>query len=99
MRQCSDLALRSMKISRLPDGDTEYRVPGTTLHASPFPQPPRCSKRADMTWPHSTPALPATYWQAAARAVKGQCPRCGEAKLFRAFLKPVDQCPPNYCGL
>ncbi|MEO5597567.1 MAG: DUF983 domain-containing protein [Novosphingobium sp.] len=38
-------------------------------------------------------ALPATYWQAALRGIKGCCPRCGEGRLFRAFLKPVDQCP------
>ncbi len=30
------------------------------------------------------------------RGVKGQCPRCGEAKLFRAYLKPVAEC--SYCG-
>lgn|SRR3546814_4003377 len=26
------------------------------------------------------------------RGVRGRCPRCGGAKLFRAFLKPVDHC-------
>jgi len=26
------------------------------------------------------------------RGFKGQCPRCGEAKLFRAYLKQVDHC-------
>ncbi|MEP7222904.1 MAG: DUF983 domain-containing protein [Novosphingobium sp.] len=46
-----------------------------------------------MTRSLHTPALPATYWQAAGRAIKGHCPRCGEGKLFRAFLKPVDSCP------
>ena len=30
---------------------------------------------------------------AARRAVLGRCPCCGEGKLFRAFLKPVDHCP------
>lgn len=26
----------------------------------------------------------------------GKCPRCGEAKLFSSFLKPLDHCPA--CG-
>ena len=26
------------------------------------------------------------------RGLKCQCPACGEGKLFRAFLKPVDHC-------
>ena len=30
------------------------------------------------------------------RALAGKCPACGEAKLFRRFLKPVDHCPK--CG-
>lgn len=28
--------------------------------------------------------------------LRGRCPRCGEGKLFRAFLKPADRCA--YCG-
>jgi uncharacterized protein (DUF983 family) len=41
--------------------------------------------------------LPETYWQAAVRAgAHGKCPRCGEARLFRQWLKPVDRCPA--CG-
>jgi len=35
--------------------------------------------------------LPTTK-QAIWRGVKGQCPKCGEAKLYRAYLKPVDNC-------
>lgn len=27
------------------------------------------------------------------RGLRGRCPRCGAAPLFRAFLKPVDVCP------
>ncbi|WP_033315362.1 DUF983 domain-containing protein [Robiginitomaculum antarcticum] len=30
------------------------------------------------------------------RGLRGKCPRCGEAKLFRAYLKPVHDC--SYCG-
>lgn len=26
------------------------------------------------------------------RGLLGRCPRCGRGKLFRAFLKPVDNC-------
>ncbi|MCK9543151.1 MAG: DUF983 domain-containing protein [Novosphingobium sp.] len=42
------------------------------------------------------PALPHTFWQAAVRGVKGRCPRCGEAALFRKWLKPMDRCA--HCG-
>lgn len=34
-----------------------------------------------------------TAWQAILRGLKGKCPRCDTAKLFRSFLKPVEQCP------
>lgn len=30
------------------------------------------------------------------RALRGRCPACGEAPLFRRFLRPVDHCPT--CG-
>jgi uncharacterized protein (DUF983 family) len=30
------------------------------------------------------------------RGVLSRCPRCGQGKLFRAFLKPVDNC--SICG-
>ena len=43
--------------------------------------------------PNPIPAeLPASFWQAALRGVGCRCPRCGEERLFRAFLKPVDRC-------
>src|ERR1700674_6080249 len=35
-------------------------------------------------------------WQAIKRGFRGRCPRCGEGKLFRAFLKVADHCP--VCG-
>jgi len=39
------------------------------------------------------PALPHAYWQAALRGgAQGKCPRCGEGRLFRKWLKPVDCC-------
>ncbi|MCJ8157535.1 DUF983 domain-containing protein [Sphingomonas sp. LaA6.9] len=34
--------------------------------------------------------------QAALRGLKGQCPSCGETRLFGRFLKPVEHCPS--CG-
>ncbi len=36
--------------------------------------------------------LPASAAQALVRGVRCTCPRCGEARLFRAWLKPVDTC-------
>jgi len=37
--------------------------------------------------------LPRSYFEAALRAVRGKCPRCGEAGLYRKWLRPVDECP------
>jgi uncharacterized protein (DUF983 family) len=39
--------------------------------------------------------LPAGWVPSVLRGLKGQCPRCGEAALFRKWLKPVERCP--YC--
>lgn len=36
--------------------------------------------------------LPQTIRQAVARGIGGRCPRCGQSRLFRAFLKPVAHC-------
>ena len=36
-------------------------------------------------------------WSAMKRGFRGRCPRCGEGKLFRAFLKTADNC--SNCGL
>ncbi len=33
-----------------------------------------------------------SFVTAALRGFTGRCPNCGLGKLFRAFLKPVDQC-------
>ena len=35
-------------------------------------------------------------WTALKRGFRGRCPRCGEGKLFRAFLKTADKC--SNCG-
>ena len=36
-------------------------------------------------------------WSAMKRGFRCRCPRCGEGKLFRAFLKVADHC--SACGL
>lgn len=40
------------------------------------------------------PARP--VMEAMKRGFLGRCPHCGEGKLFRAFVKPVDKC--EVCG-
>ena len=46
-----------------------------------------------MLAPLPAPALPQTLRAALLRGIAGKCPRCGEAKLFTKFLKPVAVCP------
>ena len=46
-----------------------------------------------MLAPRNRPDLPRNLRGALLRGVKGQCPRCDGARLFRKFLKPVDHCP------
>ncbi len=36
--------------------------------------------------------MPATLVAALLRGLRGSCPRCGEAQLFRKWLKPVETC-------
>ncbi|WP_082992611.1 DUF983 domain-containing protein [Erythrobacter sp. QSSC1-22B] len=42
--------------------------------------------------PPGPASLPFTWREAALRGLRGDCPRCSEAKLFRKWLKPVDHC-------
>lgn len=43
--------------------------------------------------PHQSVAnLPDSALPAMVRGGFGKCPRCGEGKLFRAWIKPVDHC-------
>ncbi|WP_369026817.1 DUF983 domain-containing protein [Qipengyuania sp. RANM35] len=42
-------------------------------------------------------SLPTTIWAAILRGVRSRCPRCGDGKIFRKWLKPVDKCP--HCSL
>ncbi|WP_370631709.1 DUF983 domain-containing protein [Novosphingobium sp. FKTRR1] len=37
--------------------------------------------------------LPRTLGAAMLRGLRGRCPRCGMARLFGRFLKPVERCP------
>src|ERR1700712_345892 len=45
----------------------------------------------------SMPGEKRNAWTAIKRGLRGRCPRCGEGKLFRAFLKVDDHC--RVCGL
>jgi uncharacterized protein (DUF983 family) len=53
---------------------------------------------AKVVWtPDSAPSEKRNVWSALKRGFRGRCPRCGEGKLFRAFLKVDDHC--SVCGL
>jgi uncharacterized protein (DUF983 family) len=45
----------------------------------------------------SSPTEKRDIWTALKRGLRGRCPRCGEGKLFRAYLKVADHC--SVCGL
>jgi uncharacterized protein (DUF983 family) len=50
-----------------------------------------------IVWSRETaPAEKRDVWTALRRGFRGRCPRCGEGKLFRAFLKVDDHC--SACG-
>lgn len=51
---------------------------------------------ADLQAEPANAVLPESGWGAIHRGVCGRCARCGDARLFRAFLKPVAHCPA--CG-
>ena len=52
------------------------------------------SKGAGMSKPISLPkTLPSALW----RGALCRCPRCGDGRLFRKWLKPVDRC--SVCDL
>jgi uncharacterized protein (DUF983 family) len=53
---------------------------------------------APKTWIRETGiAEKRDVWTAIKRGFRGRCPRCGEGKLFRAFLKVDNNC--SVCGL
>ncbi len=39
---------------------------------------------------------PRRLWASIRRSLRGDCPKCGGAKLFRSYLKQVEACPA--CG-
>jgi uncharacterized protein (DUF983 family) len=45
----------------------------------------------------SAPVAKRDVWTSIKRGFRGRCPRCGEGKLFRAFLKVDNNC--SVCGL
>jgi len=50
-----------------------------------------------IVWTRDTaPVEKRDVWTALKRGFRGRCPRCGEGKLFRAFLKVDDHC--SACG-
>ena len=50
-----------------------------------------------VTWTRETAAAEKRdLWTAVKRGFRGRCPRCGQGKLFRAFLKVDDHC--SVCG-
>lgn len=56
------------------------------------------SEAALSTWSRSAADTrePRDVWRAMRRGLAGRCPRCGDGKLFRAFLKTADRC--SACG-
>jgi uncharacterized protein (DUF983 family) len=44
-----------------------------------------------------SPVAKRDVWTAMKRGFRGRCPRCGEGRLFRAFLKVDNNC--SVCGL
>jgi len=51
-----------------------------------------------IVWSRETaPAEKRDVWSALRRGFRSRCPRCGQGKLFRAFLKVDDHC--SACGL
>src|SRR5204862_3571299 len=48
---------------------------------------------APKTWTRETVSVEKRdVWSAMKRGFRGRCPRCGQGKLFRAFLKVDDHC-------
>ena len=55
------------------------------VHETPVADP-LATMRSDVS-------LPRSFGEAIWRGTRCQCPRCGEGKLFRKWLKPHDNCP------
>jgi uncharacterized protein (DUF983 family) len=62
-----------------------------SLSVTPSPTVP------EKTWTSDRAAMPKRdVWSAMKRGFTGRCPRCGEGKIFRAYLKVADSC--SVCG-
>ena len=59
------------------------------------------AKYPTQVWTRETdaagPAEKRDVWLAMKRGFRGRCPRCGDGRLFRAFLKTANNC--SACGL
>ena len=47
----------------------------------------------------NTPDIPSPsrdFWLVVLRGALGRCPKCGQGRLLRRYLKPVEQC--SHCG-
>lgn len=62
------------------------------LMSSPFDRPVPVMPVGD----RPPVVLPKSIWHTVARGLSGRCPRCGQNRLFRTFLKPVEYC--RRCG-
>ena len=56
----------------------------------------RQRRRCPLRSRHRTGKSARSRWQSVRRGFACRCPHCGEGKLFRAWLKPVETCP--VCG-
>jgi len=73
--------------------DTMSTAPKTL---SPLTSSPNTS--TPTSWSRDTDvAEKRDVWTAMKRGFRGRCPRCGEGKVFRAFLKVADRC--SHCDL
>ena len=62
-----------------------------SLSVTPSPMTP------EKTWTSDRAVLPKRdVWSAMKRGFAGRCPRCGEGKIFCAYLKVADSC--SVCG-
>ncbi len=68
-----------------------------TLAQNALAQDAVTTSQPTTTWTQGDAVQPKRdAWQAIKRGFRGRCPRCGEGKVFRAFLKVADNC--SVCG-
>ena len=64
--------------------DAMSTLPAKTLNSKTWTREAGAAEKRDL-------------WTAMKRGFRGRCPRCGEGKLFRAYLKVANNC--SACGL